>query len=462
MLDLESTIVAIASASGAAPRGIVRFSGADSHAIAFKTFAPVRREPIPPKPSGLWLAGSLKLPGWFSPVPVDLSLWSAPRSYTGQDMAEIHAPGSQPILDAIVDLGLSSGARRAERGEFTLRAFLRGKLDLTAAEAVHAVVAAESPARLESALKRLAGGISTPVERLRDRVLDLLAHVEANLDFAEEPDVDELGRERLAAAIDREASAIDELIARFHARDRFQSLPKVVLAGPANAGKSRLFNALAGSQASALVSPIPGTTSDTLHAIVDCLGLKIELVDTAGFVEDLFDDADNKIASHEHAPTIARRAALLRDEILAECDLVLICKQSLDTNPWISFPGRSSLLVWTKTDLRDPPSDPPSAIATSASQAIGLDNLKAAIASRLNDDLRESDATDSMSTRCREGLSKASLALRSAAEAVATSFGDELVALDLRLALEELGKVVGAVYTDDILDRVFSRFCIGK
>ena len=462
MLDLETTIVAIASASTGAPRGIVRFSGGESHRIATATFTSVQSKPLTLKPSGLWLSGSLNLPDWFSPIPVHLSLWSAPRSYTGQDMAEIHAPGSQPILDAIVDLGLSLGAQRAQRGEFTLRAFLHGKLDLTAAEAVHAVVAAESPARLESALKRLAGGIATPVERLRDRVLDLLAHVEANLDFAEEPDVDELGRERLATAIDREASAIDELIARFHARDRFQSLPKVVFAGPANAGKSRLFNALAGSQASALVSPIPGTTSDTLHAIVDCLGLKIELVDTAGFVEDLFDDAHNKIGSHEHAPTIARRAASLRDEHLADCDLILACRSVIDPKSWISFPDRSSLLVWTKSDLQEPPADCCSALATSASQGIGLDRLKAEIASRLIEDLRENDATDSMSTRCREGLSKASFALRSAAEAVATSFGDELVALDLRLALDELGKVVGAVYTDDILDRVFSRFCIGK
>ena len=210
-----------------------------------------------------------------------VGLWPGPRTYTGQPLAEIHATGSPPLLRQILAHCLARGARLAEPGEFTLRAFLSGRIDLTQSEAVLGVIDARSPAQLDAALRQLAGGLASPIAGLRDRLADVLAHLEANLDFAEEPDVDPLGREALADSLDEAAAEVDRLADRLRGRDRADGRPRVVLVGPPNAGKSRLFNALLGLDR-AIVSPVAGTTRDYLEAPCDCDGLAVDLVDTAG------------------------------------------------------------------------------------------------------------------------------------------------------------------------------------
>jgi tRNA modification GTPase len=253
-----------------------------------------------------------------------------------------------------------------------------------------------------------------------------------------------IARESLAGQIAEASAAISEIVGRFHGRDRPEDCPKVVLAGPPNAGKSRLFNALIGSP-EAIVAPIPGTTRDYLSRRVLLDGLEVELIDTAGI---------------QHAADAVERAAQdagARQTDIA--DLVIRC-HSADTSLSGSEPlGRAQLDVWTKSDLAPAPAG---MTATSSIRGDGIESLKQSIAAALRASLLDSDPLAATGARCRDGLLNASEGLALAAERLRIGGGEELVAIDLRHSIDELGKVVGAVVTDDILDRIFQRFCIGK
>jgi tRNA modification GTPase len=335
-LDLNDTIAAIASPPGPAARGIVRLSGPSAWSIVLAGFVPDRDQP-PPRRAEL-RSGSLTVDGLRPVLPVTLALWPAPRTYTGQDVVEVHLVGSPPLLSQVLAHCLGRGARHAEPGEFTLRAFLSGRIDLTRAEAVLGVIDAANPAQLDAALQQLAGGLSGPILALRDHLLDVVAHLEANLDFNDEPDVDPIGRAMLAEELDRSAGDLQGLARRLSERDRPEGHPRVVLAGPPNAGKSRLFNALLGRDR-AIVSPRAGTTRDYLTALCDCDGLTVELVDTAG-TEPAVDAINAQAQAH-------------RAEQAERADLVLDCRPSDADGPSAeAFSNdRPVLEIWTKCDL---------------------------------------------------------------------------------------------------------------
>jgi tRNA modification GTPase len=447
-LDLDATIAAIASPPGPALRGIVRLSGPRAWPIALGAFdggahdLQHRRAAVS--------RGLIRLDCLHAPLPATVELWPGPHSYTAEDVSEIHTYGSYPLMGLVLGGCLGRGARHAQPGEFTLRAFLRGRIDLTRAEAVLGVIDAGSPAQLDSALRQLAGGLSRPVLALRDRLLDRLAHLEANLDFVEEADVVVLGRDALAADLAAAAAEVEALTARLTRRDVSAGRPRVVLTGPPNAGKSRLFNALA-ERDQAIVSPRPGTTRDYLTAACTCEGLVVDLVDTAG-------------VEQSDGPITAQAQALRHDQAEA-ADLLLLCV-SHDTrldSPSLPDPPQSILHVWTKCDLGPPgPDGPPGLIATSAATGQGLDDLRAAIAGALQERDREGVLPASTAARCRDSLARCAEALHQAKVVLAEGGGEELIAFDLRLAVDELGKVVGAVVSDDILERIFQKFCIGK
>ncbi len=393
-------------------------------------------------------SGRLRVDGLRRPLAVSIALWPEPRTYTGQPLAEIHASGSPPLLRQILAHCLGRGARLAEPGEFTLRAFLSGRIDLTQSEAVLGVIDARTPAQLDAALHQLAGGLASPILALRDRLADVLAHLEANLDFAEEPDVDLLEARALAASLDESAAEVNRLADRLRGRDRAEGRPRVVLVGPPNAGKSRLFNALVG-QPRAIVSPVAGTTRDYLEAPCDCDGLAIDLVDTAGI--------------EEARTAIEGRAQEAQGRQSQLADLLLDCRtaDAPSFDPELLPADRPTLHVWTKADVSPPP-DRLECLPTSASTGEGIDALRRSIASALRARAVEGDLPTGTAARCGESLTRAALSLESAADALRIGLGDELVAVDLRQALDDLGRVVGAVVTDDLLDRIFRRFCIGK
>lgn len=441
-LDPLDTIAAIGSPGGPAVRGIVRLTGPRARDIALAGFEDqTDREPSPRAEvrSGLRLVSGIQVP-----LPVSVTLWPGPNTYTGQALAEIHTVGSPPLLNLLLADCLTQGARLAERGEFTLRAFLSGRIDLTRAEAVLSVIEAQNPAQLDGALRQLAGGLATPLGRLRDRMLDVLAHLEAGLDFVDEEDVDPIGRAALAEELGQGANDLRSLADRLCRRDRPTGQPRVVLVGPPNAGKSRLFNALIG-QARAIVSPLAGTTTDYLAAICDFDGVRLELIDTAGI-----ETASSSIQSHAQGH---------RHEQAEQADLRVYCEPCDSTPHTADGNAGRSLIVSTKCDLI---ASVNARLATSAATGFGLAELKVAVANALRQDDAGGDFASSTGARCKESLVRAAESLRSAADALQVGGGDELIAFDLRHALDELGKVVGAVVTDDILDRIFRKFCVGK
>ena len=447
-LDPEDTIAAVASPPGPGIRGLVRISGRNAWRIALDGFRSERDASPPRRPEVR--RGALAVEGLRPLLPATIALWPGPRTYTGQDVAEIHTVGALPLLTQVLAGCLNRGARHARPGEFTLRAFLSGRIDLTRAEAVLGVIDARNSAQLDAALRQLAGGLSRPIHDLRDRLLDLVAHLEANLDFADESDVDPLGRAALADELQSSAETLSALTDRLTRRDRPAGNPRVVVSGPPNAGKSRLFNALLGHDR-AIVSPRAGTTRDYLTAACDVGGMIVELIDTAGL--DLPRDP------------IETQAQTHRADQTGQADLLLVCTSpdTLTARGELPHLDTPALSVWTKCDLGRPdPTRAGAAILTSAATGEGLDELRVRIARLVRASNAEADLPASTGARCRDSLVGAQVALGSASQTLRDGGGEELVALDLRLALDELGKVVGAVVTDDILDRIFQRFCIGK
>lgn len=463
-LDPQDTIAAIASPPGPAFRGIVRVTGPKALEVVSGLIRGngEGQEPVlvPAMPvlSGLSgggrevAGGSFRRPqlvqacmdleGLSGTVPVLLGIWPGPRTYTGQPLVEIHATGSRPILDLMLASLLAKGARLAEPGEFTLRAFLSGRIDLTQAEAVLGVIDAGSRTQLDVALRQLAGGLAGPIQGLRDRLLDLLAHMEAGLDFDDEPDVDVLAREQLGIELNQAAEVIADLADRLTDRDRPDRRPRVVLAGPPNAGKSMLFNALAGND-QAIVSDVAGTTRDYLSCLINCDGIEIELIDTAGL----------ELVKGE----IQGQAQAFRQEQVKEAELVVTCRPVDVTQSLTDDSG--GLLVVTKTDLSMQPHG--FGLQTSAAKGEGIDELKRAIADRLRS-TNAGDLPAGTAARCRASLVHASESLRSARDSLAVGAGDELVSIDLRQAIDNLGEVLGLEVDDEVLDRIFRRFCIGK
>jgi tRNA modification GTPase len=455
--SLDDTIAAIASPPGGAARGIVRTSGPGLRRCLEQCFRPspplsLASLTVPTAvPGVIWLAGVA------APLPADLYLWPGRRSYTGQSVAELHTLGSPPLLEAVLHAICAGGARLAEPGEFTLRAFLAGRIDLTQAEAVLGVIDAGSAQQLHAALAQLAGGLATPLRRLRGTLLDLLAHLEAGFDFADE-DLQFITPEQLIEQLAAAARTVAQLLAQTESRAAAGATIRIVLTGRPNAGKSSLFNALA--RGSAIVSPQPGTTRDYLTAEIDLGGVKCELVDTAG-VESLCGES---AAADIHAAAQAATAARQR-----EADLEVLCLDaSRPPELWETaapLAAARHIAVFTKSDLPRGVGWPAKlhAIRVSAATGAGLESL----AARLGEAVLAvqggaGEVVAGTAVRCRESLRRAGEALAAAETLAVAGGGDELVAAELRSSLDDLGHVVGAVYTEDLLDRIFSRFCVGK
>jgi tRNA modification GTPase len=449
VVDTEDTIAAIASAAGGALRGIIRISGPRCVETVGRIFeaADVDHSQLPLVRRSSLLSGDVRLPVLETSLSATLYLWPGSRSYTRQPTAELHTIGSPPLLEAVLAEVCRHGARLARPGEFTLRAFLAGRMDLTQAEAVLGVIDAGSEQQLKTALSQLAGGIAGPLFAVRSTLLDLLAHLEAGLDFVDE-DIEFISREELLAELAAAAGKVEKVAGQMQSRGDASSISRVVLFGLPNAGKSSLLNALAAEEA-ALVSSIAGTTRDFVSRRVCFEGVELELIDTAG-VDGAAQEA------------IAKQAQTAAKTQTANCDLRLWCVEGTAAAA-LEIPPADSLTpvlpILTKCDLLSPP-QPQDFISTSSRSGEGIAELRRHIAAALSS--QPGDTVPSTAARCRESLTLAAAALRRAIAAANDKAGEEFVAAEVRAALDDLGQVLGAVYTEDILDRIFSRFCIGK
>jgi tRNA modification GTPase len=376
-----------------------------------------------------------------------LVLWfPAPRSATGEDVAEFHLHGSRAVLAAVAHALRELGVRLAEPGEFTRRAFLNGKLDLTQAEAVADLVAAETEAQRRQALRQLGGELGHLYRDWSRRLTRALAHLEAAIDFPDEelpPEIEE-GILAAAAAL---AAEIERHLADGRRGERLREGISVVIVGPPNAGKSSLLNRIARREA-AITSPIAGTTRDVIEIAIDLQGYPVLLADTAG----LRDSADT--IEQEGLRRALRRA----DE--AEIRLFVFDALCPDqANGSAAWPGPDTLLIANKIDLATPQriTLSPAAIPVSAMTGEGIDALLAALAERVRE-AQQIERPVLTRARHRQALEEAIAALHRSRAALLP----ELRAEDLRLALRSLGRITGAVDVEDLLDVIFRDFCIGK
>ncbi|MEZ6135264.1 MAG: GTPase [Pirellulaceae bacterium] len=474
-LDLQRTIVAVSTGLAAAPRAVVRISGAKTADILDAILIPKSPSDRANKVQLLDArrAKSWQLPceiGWLSrTISAQVYYWPNSRSFTGEPCAELHVLGSLPIVEALVEHICAQGAVPAERGEFTLRSFLAGKIDLTQAEAVLAVIEANATSQLNWALEQLAGNLSRPVRALRDELIELVAHLEAGLDFVEE-DIEFISEAALVAALHSILERLERLSQQLRSRGTRCRLPEVVLLGLPNAGKSSLFNALLGHER-AIVTNQAGTTRDALSATWQIDQCTVELVDTAG-LEELDETSPRGLAQSVVRERLERAAAVLfcvdlgnpPPEAWLDCRLAELRERAVPT-----------LVVGTKADLAE--GDIPASITVCVSTSecmsfsdrtpgasISIANLKQRLAKVLKD-LEESTHSGAMHRtmiRCQSAIDLARASLERGMAALQGAEGEEFVAAELRYALEDLSSVIGEVHNEDILGEIFSRFCIGK
>jgi len=487
MWSVHELIVAPATVKGSGARAVVRLSGDGLDRLLGDLFAATAggfpQHGEPPRLVVARLAARELTTEWGE-LPVEILHWPGPQGPTGGPLAEVQLPASSSLVDAVVAAACRSGARLARGGEFSLRAFLAGRLDLLQAEAVLAVVDAKTPVELSAALDAMAGGVGHSLHRLRESLLDLTADIEATIDFADEhtPDAVPVAdaaawatiEERLVATIE----ALDAVADRLASRDASAAgdLPRVVLVGPPNIGKSSLFNALVGRDA-ALVANEAGTTRDWIAARLDadptepaCL-----LVDVAGIVDGVVDDVAGDASVPAARGPIERAAAERARAEIARADVVVTC---IDAGavaapglppfpapvPRIDVLTRCDLL--TRGDLAAPPGLPrvASTCITSSRSGDGIATLKSVIFNAVaNLPGGRSPAT----LRMQVGVAAAREAVGAAWAKVRGDHGDgtrdeAVVAGLLHQAVAAVGEVTGVEVGTDIIDRIFSRHCIGK
>ena len=439
----RDTIFAPASGSGRAGIAVIRLSGPGTDLILQNLLGGSL-----PEPRRASLRGLLD-PATGDVVDRGLVLWMpGPASFTGEDQAELHVHGSPAVRSALLRvLAAMPDARAAEPGEFTRRAFLNGKLDLTAVEGLADRIEAETEAQRRQALRQLDGHLAGEVASWRDRLVGALAACEAALDFADEDDVPEgvaSGATATANSVRREiAAALASAERGERVRDGFQ----VVIAGPPNAGKSTLLNALARRDV-AIVSPVPGTTRDVIEVRCDLGGLPVTFADTAGLRA-----SDDAVEREGMARTRAR---------MDESDLVLWLVPADQASAGAPLPVRprmgAPLTIATKADLA--PAPPGADIIVSAKTGEGIHGLLARVEEIAAGSMAGADAVltrerhRAVLTRVVECLDRVAIAPQTGAI--------ELLAEDLRLALRHLGRMTGAVDVEEVLGRIFSSFCIGK
>lgn len=455
---MTDTIAAIATPLGEAGIGIIRLSGPEALAIARRLFQPARPLPPGPWPSHRLILGRIKDPATGQVIDeVLLCYMRGPRSYTREDVVEIQCHSGYAVLRHLLELVLQEGARLASPGEFTLRAFLAGRIDLTQAEAVLELIQARSEAGLKVAADHLTGSLGRELSQWREEVLDLLAQVEADLDFGEE--LPPLDAAALVEPLDNLISRIETLCRSYSQGRLFQEGLQVVLAGRPNVGKSSLLNRLLETER-AIVTDIPGTTRDILRESLIIEGLPVVLHDTAGLRPP--QDQVEEIGIQRTREQLARADLIL---YLIDASQPL-ASEDLEQLRELTLPA---LVVLNKIDL--PPRVTAAELQTqvsfpilelSARTGAGLPELRKAIAAQALKGVSPASGQIVTQARHRQHLERCHSHLRAARELLGGGQPLELVALELQTAAQELGQILGLEIGEEVLDRIFSRFCLGK
>jgi len=449
--DLNDTIVAISTPPGRGGIGIVRLSGPDACAVA----APLLQLRHPLAAGQARFAHIIDTSDSEVLDEAVVTFFEAPNSYTSEDIVEIAAHGSPVLLDYLLRASLRNGARLAEPGEFTQRAFLSGRLDLTQAEAVRDLIESTTLHQARLAAQQLGGALSRQIAPIKEKLVHLIAALEAGIDFAED-DIDLLPASEIAAQIEAIAAPLTALEQTFAygriVRDGFT----LAIVGRPNAGKSSLFNRLV-ERDRAIVTAAPGTTRDLVTERVSLDGIPVELVDTAG-LRDAIDEAESL--------GIAKSR-----EAMAEADIVLLVRDATqplhreDEAAISAHADRPLLIALNKRDLAPQAALPASAhpiISTSALTGEGLPELRREILATLSAAAPTSETALLTNLRQQQAVSGTVAALARAQQATAASIPHEMLLLDLYEALQSLDALTGVTTTDDILRLIFSTFCIGK
>lgn len=398
------------------------------------------------------------------------TIFRAPRSYTKQDVIELSLHGSSYIVEQVLNLFIRNGARMAQAGEFTLRAFLNGQLDLSQAEAVADLIASNNQADHDLAIKQMRGGFSKEIQNLRQELIDFAALIELELDFGEE-DVEFADRSKLESLVIKIKSVIQLLLNSFSLGNVIKNGVATVIAGRPNAGKSTLLNALL-NEDRAIVSDIAGTTRDTIEEIINIKGIKFRLIDTAGIRKA--QDQIEKIGVEKTIEEISKSTVVLYVFDVIESkpeDLWDDVERFLKGSAALTS-GSQQLFIANKMDL-NPYTKPEdyykdglignhNLITASAKNKMNIEAIKESLHLLVTNDTSLEDQSIVTNVRHFEALNQSQESLTQVLEGLRSGITGDFIAIDIRKALHHLGEITGEIYTDDLLDSIFTRFCIGK